>query len=165
MTVLQNALCDVPVLDQVRGDLERDRVQYQVEPTWDKYITLVSSAAQRYDRQFALKNYTGSRRVVNYHGQYSHDSSFDDTDPNDFSIFEDADSNYGESYNDVIEAHRGHRVSMPKERWDELGQLGQDAQKKWNEFTDEQKKVILGYEDEYNLDLIKLLESVPYLQE
>lgn len=120
--ILQNAVVDIPALRAVQDTNELLRVSGSPKVKFDKYFTLLLSAASTYDRQYLSRSSRPphrSRRSVNAHETLSIDTSVDD----------------------LHDSSADLEVQLAKSQWTALSPA---AQNRWDEFTAEEKDIIRG---------------------
>lgn len=143
--MLENAVASVDELRQVKSNADLDQTKTGKIITYDKYVTLLKSAAARYDQTNGKK--PNARRAL-----YSHelsDSYYGDDDPSSSS--DDGSSFDIDTSLDAIMAFatehsrngtgRHNAVRLDNDTW---GKLSHDARRTWNQLSSSDKATILG---------------------
>jgi hypothetical protein len=123
--MLENAVSQVPELRPIKTQADHAKTQSGQHLTYLQYCSLLASAAQQFDDQYAQSNVKTKNRHVYQHDIQPHEQSFNI----------DFDASY-EAYN----TNFIRRPRLQKQQWD---RLGEHAQGVWDTLSNESKKVIL----------------------
>jgi hypothetical protein len=136
--MLENAVGDVVELHAVKSQAAHHQTNSGVALTYEKYVGLLSSAAQEYDKGVTRSVKTpssGARRSVYY--SELEPSQFEDEF---FNTTFDIDT----SPNDMLEVNV-HGFGGPRLNADQWSCLPKEAQEKWDQLDREHKAIILEH--------------------
>jgi hypothetical protein len=126
--MLENAVSQVPELRAIKTQADHAKTQSGKHLTYLQYCSLLASAAQQYDDQFAQSSVkTKNRRSVYQHELEEYEQPFDI----DLDVL------------DLVEVNKANFLQGPrlqKQQWDRLTEHEQTA---WDTFTNEGKKIVL----------------------